>query len=104
MNTTGKVIVGLVLGLALIIGVFWAVDLSVTDEGELPSADVSIDVDPGRLPSVDVDTVDIDVGTRQEEVVVPNVRVTLEEETITVPTISIDPPDAGAPGEDTQTR
>lgn len=94
MSTTGKMIAGLVLATLVVIGIFWAIDVTVTDEGALPSAEVDVDIDPGRLPEVDVDTVDVEVGTRQERVTVPDVRITLEEETITVPTIDIDPPDA----------
>lgn len=90
----GKVIGGIVALVIVIAVAWWAIDINVTDEGELPSADVDIDVDAGELPEVDVDTVDVEVGTEEQEVLVPNVEVTVEEETVTVPTISVEPADA----------
>ena len=83
-----------VVGVLVVLVAIWAIDINVTDEGELPSADVDVDVDAGELPEVDVDTADVEVGTREEEVLVPDVEVTVEEETITVPTIDIEGPDA----------
>ncbi|MGP1396205.1 MAG: hypothetical protein ACTS3R_11900 [Inquilinaceae bacterium] len=88
----GKVIGGIVALVIVIAVAWWAIDINVTDEGELPTVDV--DVDAGELPEVDVDTVDVEVGTEEREVLVPDVEVTVEEETVTVPTISVEPADA----------
>ncbi len=67
-----------------------------TNDGELPNIDV--DVDGGKLPAYDVDLPDVDVGVRKETVLVPKVRVVLEEEEITVPYLDID-----LPGDDANT-
>ena len=96
MNKTAAVAAGVVAIVAIIAVAFWAVDIDITEEGRLPSAEVDVDVDPGKLPEADIDTVDVDVGTKKQEVLVPDVKVTVEEETITLPTIDIDPPDAGS--------
>lgn len=94
MSRLEKTIAGVVVALLVLAAVIWAIDINITDEGELPSAEVDVDIDPGRLPEANVDTVDVDIGTKEEEVLVPDVEVTVEEETITVPTIDIEPADA----------
>lgn len=60
-----------------------ACDVEQTEEGALP--DVEMEVDGGNLPEFDVDTADVEIGT--------------EEATIEVPTIDVEEPDAGAPGD-----
>lgn len=66
-------------------------DVDKTQDGELPSVDV--DVDGGQLPEYDIDTADIDVGTREATVSVPDVDVNMEEKQFTVPTIDVEMPD-----------
>ena len=71
--------------------VAWALGLfsvSQTDKGALPS--VSIDAKGGDLPSFDVDTADVDVGTTKTKVEVPTIEVETKNTTVEVPTISVD--------------
>lgn len=49
-----------------------------TEEGELPDVDVT--AEGGQLPEYDVDTADVEVGTREETVTVPDVDVTMPDE------------------------
>lgn len=88
-----------------------ACDIEQTEEGAMPDVDVAggkmpdvdIDVEAGRLPDVDVtagkmpkwdvDWADVNVGTTEETVTVPKLRVVMEEETVTVPVIDVDMPD-----------
>ena len=47
----------------------------VEDEGEMPE----VNVEPGRAPSVDVDPVDVSVGTDTQTIVTPDVDITPTE-------------------------
>ena len=49
-----------------------------TQEGELPDVDVT--AEGGQLPEYDVETADVDVGTREETVTVPDIDVTMPDE------------------------
>lgn len=49
-----------------------------TQEGELPDVDVT--AEGGQLPEYDVETADVEVGTREETVTVPDVDVTMPDE------------------------
>ncbi|MDQ3287531.1 MAG: hypothetical protein M3Q42_04590 [Pseudomonadota bacterium] len=51
-------------------------DVDKTQEGELPE----VSAEGGQLPAYDVETADVDVGTRQETVTVPEVDVTMPDE------------------------
>jgi hypothetical protein len=55
-----------------------------TEEGELP--EINVEVEEGRLPQYDVDAAEIEIGT--------------EEKTITVPDIDIHMPDEDPDAED----
>jgi len=61
-----------------------ACDVEQTEEAELPDVDVS--VEGGNLPEYDVDTADVEIGS--------------EEVTVDVPTVDVEMPDAGEPGDD----
>lgn len=75
MTKTHGAIIGLaILIFAVTVGV-WALDVDVTQEGELPS----VSFESGEMPEVDVDAADVDVGT--------------EERTVEVPTVDVDPPE-----------
>lgn len=50
-----------------------ACSVEQTEEGEMP--DVDIDADAGSLPEYDVDTPDVEVGTTEETVEVPTISV-----------------------------
>ena len=75
---------------------FASCDVEQTQEGELPSVDVDLDVDAeeGALPEFDVEWADVDVTTRTETVKVPKVVVVMEEVEVEVPVIDVDMPDA----------
>lgn len=49
-----------------------------TEEGELPDVDVT--AEGGQLPEYDVETADVEVGTREEQVTVPDIDVTMPDE------------------------
>lgn len=51
-------------------------DVDKTQEGELPE----VSTEGGQLPAYDVETADVDVGTREETVTVPEVDVTMPDE------------------------
>lgn len=70
-----------------------ACDVDKTRSGDLPSVDVDVSADAGRLPSYDVDWADVDVGTRTETVTVPKLVVVMEEMEVEVPYMDVDMPD-----------
>lgn len=49
-----------------------------TEEGEMPEVDVN--VEEGSLPAYDVDAADVDVGTKEVEVTVPDIDIEMPEE------------------------
>ncbi len=53
-------------------------DVDVKEEGRAPDVDVS--VDPGKLPDVDVRGPDVDVGTKEKVITVPDVDVDIPSE------------------------
>ena len=63
-----------------------------TEPAEAP--DVDVRVEPGEWPDYDVKWADVDVGTREETVTVPVVRVEQEMKQVSVPYIDINPPGA----------
>jgi hypothetical protein len=64
-----------------------------TQPGEAP--DIDVDVDPGQWPEYKVNWADVDVGTREQTVTVPVVRIEQETRQVTVPYIDITPPGGG---------
>ena len=62
-------------------------DVEKTQDGELPSVDVDVDAQAGKLPKFDVDAPDVDVTTEEKEVLVP--KVVMEKETIEVPDVDV---------------
>ena len=63
-----------------------------TEPGEAP--DVDVDVDPGQWPEYKVNWADVDVGTREQTVTTPVVRIEQETRQVSVPYIDINPPGA----------
>ena len=61
-----SIIAPLAIGLA-------ACDVDQTKEAELPD----VDVQGGQMPEFDVETADVDVGTEQKTIEVPDVDVTM---------------------------
>ncbi len=60
-------------------------DVEKTSEGRLPD----VDVDPGAVPSYDVDTPDVDVSMERETVTVPDIDVDTKEAVIDVPDVDV---------------
>lgn len=52
-----------------------ACDVDQTQEGEMPD----VNVEGGQLPEFDVETADVDVGTKETTVEVPDVDVTMPD-------------------------
>lgn len=59
---------------------------------QLPDVDVS--VEPGQLPSYDIQGPDVNVGVTERTVTVPRVMVVQEEQTVEVPYIDVNVPGA----------
>jgi len=55
-----------------------ACDVEQTEEGSMPDVDVS--AEGGNMPEYDVETADVDVGTKEKTVTVPDVDVTMPDE------------------------
>ncbi|MDQ3204929.1 MAG: hypothetical protein M3Q40_00115 [Pseudomonadota bacterium] len=55
-----------------------ACDVDQTQEGELPEVDVN--AQGGQMPAYDVETADVDVGTRTETIEVPTMDVQMPDE------------------------
>ncbi|MEO9865777.1 MAG: hypothetical protein ABJO29_08915 [Yoonia sp.] len=90
-------IVGGVAAIAVIAFAVFMVDVDQTQEAALP--DVDIDVEGGQLPEFDAEFGSINVGETDVEVEVPDVEITTNTETVTVPTLNIE-----APEDDTATN
>ena len=91
----GKVVGGIIAAVAVAAVAWWAVDVDLMSEGELPSAEVNVDVDPGKLPEVAVDTADVEIGTQEETVKLPEVDVKMVEKQVTLPDVRVEAPEAG---------
>ncbi|MDX3908975.1 MAG: hypothetical protein QHC67_04060 [Sphingobium sp.] len=66
----GIVAAVVLIGIILFATGFWSADVK---EGALP--DVKVSADGGKLPDVDVDSKEVVVGTKKEEIEVPVVGV-----------------------------
>jgi len=66
------------MALALLFGFAFGCTVEQTEEGELPEYEVE-QTEEGNLPEYDVDAADVEIGT--------------EEKTITVPDVDIEPPE-----------
>ena len=80
------VVVAVLAVLAYALGLF-----NVDASGDLKAPDVDVAVEGGEMPNVQVETADIDVGTRTETVELPEVNVTTKEEQIKLPTVDVTP-------------
>lgn len=71
----------------VIIGIFafGLVDIDQTRETKLPQ----VEVQGGQTPKFDVDTADVDVGTKNATIEVPKVDVDTKKEKIPVPTVEV---------------
>lgn len=89
----------LAVGLALVI--LAACQVDQTQPARAPDVDVDIRAEPGRWPQYDIDWAEVDVGTREQTISVPVVRVVEETRQVTVPYIDIKPP--GSRGQEERT-
>ena len=62
-------------------------DVDVADKGKLPK--VNVDVEPGRVPDVDVHGPDIDVKMKDKTVKVPDVDVKTKDVNVKVPDVDV---------------
>jgi hypothetical protein len=65
-----------------------ACNVEKTEEGELPEVDVN--AKSGQLPAYEVETAEVDVGTKQAKVNVPDVDVDVSSNEATVPVPDVD--------------
>lgn len=68
---------------------FGLIDVDQNKEARLPE----VSVEGGQAPSYDVDTADVNVGTKTESVPVPDVDVDVSTDraTVEVPSVDVDP-------------
>ena len=83
-------LVALLIVVALVVAAFafGLIDIDQTKSAKLP--EVNVETTGGQAPAFDVNTADVDVGTKKEDVSVPTVDVGTKETTIDVPTVSVD--------------
>ena len=82
---------GLVIAVIVLVAViaafaFGLVDIDQTRETRLPE----VAVQGGQAPAFDVDTAKVAVGTRKEQIKVPEVDVDTKNESIDVPVVDVD--------------
>ena len=77
----------------------YMIDIDQTEEAALPDVDVS--VEGGNMPEFDAEVGSIAVEQEDMTVSVPDVdvEVTTDEETVSVPTLEVTPPEAEAEDE-----
>lgn len=82
----------LMLALALIMApLLTGCEIEQTREGEMPEVD--IDAKEGQLPQYDVDPAEVEIGTEEKTIEVPDIDVDTEEREITVPDVDVQMPD-----------
>jgi hypothetical protein len=85
-KSTGGVIAIVIVIIVVIAVAFGFLRVRQTKEAKLPEVSVS----GGQAPKFDVDAAKVDVGTTQTTVAVPKVET--KQESITLPTVSVDKP------------
>ena len=86
---TSTLIAGAIVAAVVVAGAFYFLDVDQTREAKLPEVEVDVNVTEGQTPKFKVETGSVDVGTTEKTVLVP--KVVMEEETVTVPTVSVEP-------------
>jgi len=71
-----KIAIGIVAALLVILGLFFFFDLEQTQEGSLPSVEVT----GGEVPEFDVEAGDVEVGTTERTITVPTIDLESPEE------------------------
>lgn len=89
MSKTSGIIISAIAVVAVVAAAVYFVDVDQTKEARLP--DVNVDVQEGQMPEYDIQTGSISVGSAETEVTVPDVDVSMEEKTVTVPTLNVEP-------------
>lgn len=76
-----------IIAVLVIIGAFafGLIDINQTKEAALPE----VKTEGGQMPAFDVDTADVDVGTKNATVELPKVDVDTQKEKIPVPTVDV---------------
>ncbi len=64
---------------------FGLIDIDQTKETKVPE----VKVEGGQAPAFDVDTADVNVGTKKTDITVPKVEVGTTKEAIDVPTVDV---------------
>lgn len=64
------------------------VDVKKTQEGEMPNVDVDV-TEKGQLPGYTVKPAEVEIGTEDKQITVPDVDVNKKEVTVPVPDIDI---------------
>jgi len=103
MNNTEKMVAVGVSAAVVVAVLMWAIDVDVTGDVEMPEVVADIDVQGGKLPDIDVETVDVDIKEKTATVDIPtdvDVNVKTEEKEIPYPTIDITPPEENTTAEE----
>lgn len=88
----GRTVLILVVVIALLAVVAYALGLfNIDTSGRLKAPNVAVDVKGGEVPKVQVETADVDVGTKDTTIKVPEVDVKTGEAKLTVPDVNIKP-------------
>lgn len=65
-------------------------DVDQTRDGKLP--DVDVEAKGGQMPAYEVETADVDVGTKRSRLNVPDIDVNSKETEVTVPDVDVKMP------------
>ncbi len=86
----GGWLIALVIIVALVVAAFafGFINIDQTREGSAPT--VKLETTGGQVPTFDVDTAKIAVGSSEETVKTPTIDVGTKESTVSVPTISME--------------
>jgi hypothetical protein len=102
MTNNAKILTATLLGGAAIFALVTLVDVDVTGDIEVPEVAMEggnielpeIETSGGEMPRVDVNTADVEFGTRSTDVEVPtDIEVQTESRSVEYPTMSIDLPE-----------
>lgn len=103
----GAWIVGGIAILAVGAAALYLVDVDQTKEARLPTVDVDVSAESGQLPEFDVDVADVNIGSTEVGVALPNVDVetktievevpvdvdaNMKEKNFSLPTIEVEKP------------
>lgn len=86
-------VLGAIAFVAIALFAYYMIDIDQTQEAKLP--DVNVEVKGGQVPKFDVETGKVKVESEDVKIKVPEVK--LKEETVTVPTVKVEPPKDDGP-------